>query len=262
MSFGPPVLPAGPSRPLLAYQLCHPELPAGSPPLRSLERYRHNLAVRLTSFVGREAALAELGELLAEHALVTVTGSGGCGKTRLAQHVAAEALGVRADEAWFVELSGLGDPGLVPGALMAAMGIQEVPGQPHTATLVAHLVDREALVLLDNCEHVLAGASALAEALVSACGRLAVLATSRQPLGVAGEVVWRVPSLSLPEAGALGALESSEAARLFWDRARSARPGFAFSAGNAQAVAAICQRLDGIPLAIELAAARVALMSP
>jgi len=250
------------SRPEHVYQLCHPELPAGFPPLRSLDRFRHNLAVQLTSFVGREAAMAELGELLAEHGLVSVTGSGGCGKTRLALQVAAEALGDRADETWFVDLSGLAGPGLVPGAVMAAMGIQEVPGQSHTGTLIAQLADRDALIVLDNCEHVLCGASALAEALVAGCGRLVLLATSRQPLGVAGEVVWRVPSLSLPEGeSTLGSLEASGAARLFRDRARAARPGFAFTADNAPAVAAICQHLDGIPLAIELAAARVAMMS-
>jgi len=250
------------SRPEPVFQLCHPELPASFGPLRSLGRYRHNLAVELTSFVGREAAMAELGTLLGGHGLVSVVGSGGCGKTRLALHVAAEALGARASEAWFVGLSGLADPSLVPGAVMAAMGIQGAPGQSHTETLVADLAEKNALVLLDNCEHVLDGASALAEALVSACGRLAVLATSRQPLGVAGEVVWRVPSLSLPDVGSCAALEASEAARLFRDRARSARPGFGFSVDNAPAVAAICRCLDGIPLAIELAAARVAMMSP
>jgi predicted ATPase/class 3 adenylate cyclase/DNA-binding CsgD family transcriptional regulator len=249
-------------RPEQVYQLCHPELQARFPPLRSLERYRHNLAVQLTSFVGREAAMAVLGQLLADHGLVTLTGSGGCGKTRLALQVAAEALGARASEAWFVDLSGLADPTLVPGALMTAMGVQEVPGQAHTDTLTAQLTDRDALIVLDNCEHVLAGASALAVALVRTCGRLAVLATSRQPLGVAGEVVWRVPCLSVPEGGVtLSSLRASEAARLFRDRAQAARPGFALSAGNASAVASICQRLDGIPLAVELAAARVSMMS-
>jgi predicted ATPase/DNA-binding CsgD family transcriptional regulator len=250
------------SRPEQVYQLRHPDLPGGFPPLCSLERHRHNLAVQLTSFVGREAAMAELGGLLADHGLVTVTGSGGCGKTRLALQVAAEVLGARADEAWFVDLSGLADPGLVPGAVMAAMRVQEVPGQSHTDTLTAQLADQDALIVLDNCEHVLAGASALAGALVRGCGRLVLLATSRQPLGVAGEVVWRVPGLSVPgDAVDVGSLDASEAARLFRDRARSARPGFAFTAANAPAVAAICDRLDGIPLAIELAAARVAMMS-
>ena len=151
---------------------------------------------------------------------------------------------------------------------MAAMGVQEVPDQAHTETLTARLADRDALVVLDNCEHLLAAAAALAETLARSCGRLAVLATSREPLGVAGEVVWRVPCLSVPlpvpeEQGPVGteALDASEAARLFIDRARAARPNFAVTDDNAPAVAAICQRLDGIPLAIELAAARARMMS-
>ena len=256
------------SRPVQVYQLCHPDLAADFPPLRSLDRYPHNLPVQLTSFVGREDALAEVGGLLADHGLVSIIGSGGCGKTRLALQVAAEALGARAEEAWFVDLSGLADPGLVPGAVMAAMGVQEVPDQAHTETLTARLADRDALVVLDNCEHLLAAAAALAETLARSCGRLAVLATSREPLGVAGEVVWRVPCLSVPlpvpeEQGPVGteALDASEAARLFTDRARAARANFAVTDDNAPAVAAICQRLDGIPLAIELAAARARMMS-
>ena len=126
--------------------------------------------------------MAEVGGLLAHNGLVTVTGSGGCGKTRLALHVAAEARG-GADEAWFVDLSGLADPRLVPAAVMAAMGGREVHDQSHTETLTIRLAERAALVVLDNCEHVVAGASALAEALLLSCGRLAVLATSREPLG-------------------------------------------------------------------------------
>jgi predicted ATPase/class 3 adenylate cyclase len=252
------------SRPVQVYQLCHPDLVAGFPPLRSLDRYPHNLAVQLTSFVGREAAVTEVSGLLAHHGLVTLTGSGGCGKTRLALQVAAEALGAQADETWFVDLSGVSDPGLVPAAIMAAMSIREVRNQSHTQTLMTRLAARDALVVLDNCEHVLGAASALVEALVRSCGRLGVLATSREPLGVAGEVVWRVPCLSLPgEQGtvAVELLGASEAVRLFMDRARVARPNFAITEDNAPAVADICQRLDGIPLAIELAAARARMMS-
>jgi predicted ATPase/class 3 adenylate cyclase/DNA-binding CsgD family transcriptional regulator len=252
------------SRPVQVYQLCHPDLAADFPPLLSLDRHPHNLAVQLTSFVGREAALAEVGGLLANHGLVTLIGSGGCGKTRLALQVAAEALGARADEAWFVDLSGLTDPALVPSAVMTAMGVQEVRDQAHTEALTSRLADRDALVVLDNCEHVLTAAAALAETLASRCGRLSLLATSREPLGVAGEVVWRVPSLSVPEEkGLVGTepLDACEAARLFIERARAARPNFAITNENAPAVAAICQRLDGIPLAIELAAARARMMS-
>jgi predicted ATPase/DNA-binding CsgD family transcriptional regulator len=251
-------------RPEQVHQLCHPDLRYEFPPLRSLDRYPHNLPVQLTSFVGREAAVAELGELLAPHGLVTITGSGGCGKTRLALQVAAEALGERADEAWFVDLSGLSEPGLVPSAVMAALGVGEVAHQSHTETLTTQLAERNAVIVLDNCEHLLAGAATLADALVRHCGRLVLLATSRQPLGVPGEVVWRVPGLSLPAGqGPVGAqaLHASEAAQLFSDRARAVRPNFAITDDNAPAVAAICSRLDGIPLAIELAAARVRMMS-
>ena len=252
------------SRPVQVYQLGHPDLAAGFPPLRSLDRHPHNLPVQLTSFVGRDEALAEIGQLVANHGLVTITGSGGCGKTRLALQVAAETLGGGADEAWFVDLSGLADPGLVPAAVLAAMGVQEVRDEPHDQTLTSRLVDRDALIVLDNCEHVLAAAATLAESLARRCGRVSLLATSRQPLGVAGEVVWRVPCLSVPdEQGALdvGSLDASEAARLFIDRARASRPNFTVTNDNSPAVAAICSRLDGIPLAIELAAARARMMS-
>ena len=252
------------SRPVQVYQLCHPDLGADFPPLRSLDRHPHNLGVQLTSFVGREAALAEVGGLLANQGLVTVVGSGGCGKTRLALQVAADALGTRVDQAWFVDLSGTADPDLVPSTVMSAMGIQEVPGEPHAETLTRRLFDRDVLIVLDNCEHVLTSASALVESLVGSCGRLAVLATSREQLGVRGEVVWRVPCLSVPEeqgAVDIQSLDASEAVRLFRDRARVARPNFAITDDNASAVAAICQRLDGIPLAIELAASRARMMS-
>ena len=251
-------------RPEQVYQLAHPELRSGFPPLRSLDRHPHNLAVQLTSFVGREVAVTEVSDLLANYGLVTLTGSGGCGKTRLALQVAAETLGTRHDEAWFVDLSALADPGLVPGAVMAVMGVQEVRDQSHTETLSTCLGERGALIVLDNCEHVLAAAAALAEALVLSCGRLGILATSREPLGIPGEVVWRVPCLSVPEeqgTSDIKSLDASDAVRLFTDRARAARPNFSITDDNAPAVAAICQRLDGIPLAIELAAARVRMMS-
>ena len=251
-------------RPEHVQQLCHPDLGCEFPPLRSLDRYPHNLPVQLTSFVGRVAAVAELGGLLTPNGLVTITGSGGCGKTRLALQVAAEALGDRADEAWFVDSSRLSGPGLVPAAVMAAMGLKEVAHQTHIETLCVQLAEQDAVILLDNCEHVLAAAATLAEALVRHCGGLVLLATSRQPLGVPGEVVWRVPGLSVPEGRddlGMPALDASEAARLFSDRARAVRPNFAITEDNASAVAGICSRLDGIPLAIELAAARVRIMS-
>ncbi|HXW80116.1 MAG TPA: hypothetical protein VEJ84_11500, partial [Acidimicrobiales bacterium] len=248
------------SRPVQVYQLCHPDLAYAFPALRSLDRYPHNLPVQLTSLVGRDDVVSEICALLAGHGLVTLTGSGGCGKTRLALQVAGEALGARAQEAWFVDLSALADPSLVPGAAMAAIGLQEVHDQSHTETLTASLAERAALVVLDNCEHVLAATASLTEALVSTCGGLCVLATSREPLGVGGEVAWRVPCLSVPkDQGPVGieALDTYHAVQLFAERARTARPNFSITDDNAPAVAAICKRLDGIPLAIELAAARV-----
>jgi predicted ATPase len=252
------------SRPEQIFQLRSPNLDSDFPPLRSLDCQPHNLPVQLTSFVGRESAILEVGELLARNRIVTLTGAGGCGKTRLGLHVAAEAIGIGHSEGWLVDLSALTDPDLVPAAVMAAIGIREVPNQSDIATLTDRLHDRDVLVLLDNCEHVLAAASALTEALASNCAQIAVLATSREPLGVSGEVVWRVPSLSMPneqDPVNIESLDTCEAVRLFIDRARNAQPNFTITNDNAPAVAAICQRLDGIPLAIELAAARVRMMS-
>jgi predicted ATPase/class 3 adenylate cyclase/DNA-binding CsgD family transcriptional regulator len=246
------------------FQLRHPDLQQHFPPLRSLDLHSHNLPVQLTSFVGRDAAISEIGDLITEHRIVTLTGPGGCGKTRLGLQVAAEALGHRDGGAWFVDLSGLADPDLVAASVMAALGLREVTGQTHAETLVAQLSDQSLLIVLDNCEHVLGSAAGLVAELLRGCGQLEVLATSREQLGIAGEVVWRVPSLTIPEEQLpldIQSLGASEAVRLFIDRARAARPNFEVTNDNAPAVASICQHLDGIPLAIELAAARVRMMS-
>jgi predicted ATPase/DNA-binding CsgD family transcriptional regulator len=222
---------------------------------------RGNLPVQLTSFVGREAAVAELARRLAAPTrLLTLTGAGGVGKTRLALRVAEGVAESFRDGVWVVELAPVHDPALVPHEVAAVLGVDERVDQPIGPALIESLRERRLLLVLDNAEHLVAACAELAYALLRACPGLQILATSRQPLGVAGEVLWRVPSLSVPdpERGAdAAALLGSEAAALFLDRARSAAPELAVTAQSAAAVAQLCWRLDGIPLALELAAARV-----
>jgi predicted ATPase/class 3 adenylate cyclase len=251
------------SRPEQVFQLCHASLPASFPPVRSLEALRHNLPVQLTSFIGRETEMAEVAKLLAAGRLVTVAGAGGAGKTRLALQVAAEVLERFADGVWLVELASTADPAFLPHALASAVGLREEGSRPVADALLDHLRGREALLVLDNCEHLVRPCALLAERILLACPNVRVLATSREPLGVPGETIWRVPPLSLPEPGLPPeAVADSEAVRLFLDRAALREAGFGLTHANAAAVAQICTRLDGIPLAIELAAARVGLLSP
>jgi predicted ATPase len=225
----------------------------------------HNLPVYLTSFVGREQELADVQRLLAATRLLTLIGAGGVGKTRLALQVAASLLDAYPGGVWAVELGPLTDETLVPQAVAAALAIREVPGQPLIDTLVAALRAKQLLLVLDNCEHLVPACAALVECLLRACPLLRVLATSREALAVAGETAWRVPSLSLPDAPASASSEDvgrSEAIDLFVERARAVLPSFAITDHNGPAVAEICRRLDGMPLAVELAAARVALLAP
>jgi predicted ATPase/DNA-binding NarL/FixJ family response regulator len=220
----------------------------------------HNLPEQLTSFVGRERELAELGKELRSSRLVTLTGAGGCGKTRLALEAASNARDRFPDGAWWVDLAPLRDEQLVGAAIAEALGVRPLPGVTPLQAAGAYLASRRALVILDNCEHLLGACAEAAETLAQAAPDLVVLATSRAPLGVGGETDWRVPSLSLPTDGA-ESLARSDAARLFLERARRARPGFEASGENAESVAAICTELDGLPLAIELAAARLRILS-
>jgi predicted ATPase/DNA-binding CsgD family transcriptional regulator len=253
------------ARPEHVFQLCHPDLAGEFPPLRGLDAVPNNLPTQLTSFIGRSAEVAEVARLVTQHRLVTLTGSGGCGKTRLAVQAAAELSASFPDGAWFVDLSPVGESGGVGIAVAAALGTPMVPGQAPLDALVARARTSALLVVLDNCEHLVEACSETARALLQACPEVRVLATSRELLGVEGEVAWRVPSLSLPAADApprLDALATCDAVRLFVDRAVQARPNFAVSNETAADVAAICRRLDGIPLAIELAAARVRVLSP
>ena len=225
----------------------------------------NNLPVQLTSFIGREAECAAVTELIAANRHVTITGSGGCGKTRLALRVAADAGKSFVDGVWWVDLSPLSDDALLANEVAAALATKEVPGRRLIDTVRDHLRHRRALLLLDNCEHVVDGCAQLVHDLLRSCPSLSILTTSREPIGVDGEVSWRVPSLKVPETAGTPSLDSitgSEAVRLFVDRAARVRSTFRLTADNAPVVAEICRRLDGIPLAIELAAARVRMMSP
>jgi predicted ATPase/DNA-binding CsgD family transcriptional regulator len=247
------------------WQLSHPDLRSEFPPLRTLDPRRHNLPAQLTSLVGRHDELAAVTGLLREDRLVTLTGSGGCGKTRLALHAAAGCIGSHPDGVWLAELAPLADPGQVPAAIAAALSVREPGAASDPAALAAAIGARAPLLVLDNCEHLARRCAEVTEQLLLACPRLRILVTSREPLGVPGEVTWRVPSLSFPADPAhvgAGELAGFEAAALFADRSRRARPGFALTEANAGAVAEICRRLDGIPLAVELAAARARVLSP
>jgi predicted ATPase/class 3 adenylate cyclase len=246
------------------WQLIHPDLPAEFPPLRSLGGVPNNLPAQLTNFVGRERERAEVAQLLRGARLLTLVGAGGAGKTRLALHVAADVLEECADGVYLVELASLADPGLIPHSLAAALGLREEPGQPLLGTVVQYLQPKNLLLVLDNCEHLLSGCAEVADRLLRTCPQLRVLATSREPLEVAGETSWRVPSLPVPGPGETPPIEQLtqyDAVRLFIDRARSALGTFSVTNQTAPALAQLCWRLDGIPLAIELAATRVTSLS-
>jgi predicted ATPase/DNA-binding CsgD family transcriptional regulator/tetratricopeptide (TPR) repeat protein len=253
------VVQASRSRRASPVELSRPRRRATYPPV-------HNLPATHTSFVGRDAALTELGVLLNETRLLTLTGTGGVGKTRLALELASRHAASYPDGVWWVELASLSDASLVPQAVAAVLDVREQPGRPLPEILAAILRSRATLVLLDNCEHVLKACADLADALVGACPGLTILATSRQALGLPSETVWRVPSLSLPDPQAgrssrAGPVLASAAEQLLAGRAAVARPGFAITERNRAAVVEVCHRLDGIPLALELAASRLKVLS-
>ncbi|HKE38860.1 MAG TPA: tetratricopeptide repeat protein [Casimicrobiaceae bacterium] len=246
------------------YQIVHPKLRQDFPALRSLEVTPNNLPVQLTSFIGREKEVEEVEKLLDQNRLVTLLGVGGIGKTRLSLQLAAGLMEDYPDGVWFVELAPVTDDALVAQAVASVVGVKEEAGRPVVEALVKCVQDRRLLIILDNCEHLIASCAELAKQILRAGRQLKVLASSREALHVAGEAIYAVPALAVPDPYHKfihTALTQYAAARLFIDRAVAAQPAFALSERNATAVADVCQRLDGIPLAIELAAARVRAMS-
>ncbi len=222
----------------------------------------HNLPTQLTSFVGREQELAELGKLIGEARLITLTGTGGAGKTRLATEFAASVLERFAQGAWLADLAGITDPDLVAAQVMEALGVRQDGDLPPVEALRFRLRSAELLLVLDNCEHLLDACAELAAALLASSPGLRVVATSREPLGIAGEVRYQVPPLAVPPDEAEADVAArAPAVRLFLDRVSAARGGVSRDPGPAGAVAGICRKLDGLPLAIELAAARAATLS-
>jgi predicted ATPase/DNA-binding SARP family transcriptional activator len=223
---------------------------------------RHNLPAQVSSFVDRERQVSELRQLLSRARVITLTGAGGVGKTRLALQLATSMLDGSTDEVWFVDLGPLTDSKLVAAKLASVLGVPEQPGRSLPQSLIAACRDRQLLVILDNCEHVIGEAASVADELVRGCPRMTILATSREPLGIEGEYLYRVPSLFVPPASAdPDRVLACDAVRLFADRARQQRSDFVIDSHNASAAGRLCRRLDGIPLAIELAAARLRTLS-
>ncbi|HSL31117.1 MAG TPA: adenylate/guanylate cyclase domain-containing protein [Anaerolineales bacterium] len=251
-------------RPEHLYQLNAAGLPSSFPPLKTLDSFPNNLPIQLTSFIGREREITEVKKILSEHRLVTLTGAGGTGKTRLSLQVAADVLGHFPHGIWFVELAPLADPELIPQTILSAMGIHEQAGRPSLELLKDSLRGKKSLLILDNCEHLIDASARLTDVLLNTSPELTILASSREALGVRGEHSYPVPSLSSPDIRHLPVAEKLsqyEAVRLFIDRASLVSPHFVVDKDNAPFIAQICYRLDGIPLAIELAAARVKMMS-
>ena len=247
------------------YQLIIAGLPEDFPPLKTLDRQLHNLPAQMTSFIGRETEMAEIKQALSVHRLVTLTGSGGAGKSRLSLQVGMECLNQFPDGVWLVELAPVTDQALVPQTLLATFNLREDRHRSPQAVLVDFLRAKTLLLVLDNCEHLIEACAQISDSLLQACAKLRILASSREALGLTGEFAYRVPSLSTPNPEQLPSLEQLEKAdsiRLFIERAASAKPSFTLTDSNAFSLAQICYRLDGIPLAIELAAARVKMLSP
>ena len=252
-------------RPEQVYQLEAGFLAASFPPLASLDNpdLPNNLPTLVSAFVGRDRELAQMRGLVSSARVVTLTGAGGSGKTRLALQAAAELTGEIPDGVWLAELAPLTDGSQIPGAVAAALGLPDRGGTAGPSAVIKALADQDALVLIDNCEHVIDEAAKFCDEVIRHCPRIRFLATSREPLGIDGERVYRVPSLSLPDADAETAedLAHSDAVTLFAERARATLPDFVLDEHSAPHAATICRRLDGIPLALELAAGRLSSMS-
>jgi predicted ATPase len=238
-----------------------PEKAKSAPPVKTC---RNNLPVQLTSFIGREKEIAEVKRLLHEKRLVTITGAGGTGKTRLSLQVAADLLESFPNGVWLVELAALADPAFVPQAIATALGVPEQRGRPVQESLTNFLRQKELLLILDNCEHMVDTCATITDSLLHACPGLKILTCSREALGIAGEVLFRLPTLTTPDIHHIPPIQTLlqyEAVRLFIERATTALSSFTVTDDNAPALAQVCHRLDGIPLAIELAAARVSMLS-
>lgn len=248
-----------------AWQLVHPDLDCDFPPLRSLQAFASNLPLQLTTFIGREREMADVKSLLGSKRLLTITGPGGCGKTRLAIQVAADVVETYPDGVWLAELAPLTDASLVDATVAAALGVTEQPGIPIWRSIADYAGARRMLLILDNAEHVLSSAAHLAESLLTTCHNVQILSTSREPLRIAGEQIYPIPSLGMPAPDDLSGpggdpvaiVSGYDSCRLFLERATQSAPDFRLDHRTAPAVATICRRLDGLPLALELAAARV-----
>ena len=253
-------------RPEHLYQVVVPDLPSEFPPLTALDTINHNLPAQLTSFIGREEEIAEARQALASARLLTLIGPGGTGKTRLSLQAAAEQLPEFKHGVWLIELAQLADGAYILSSIASTFHLRELRGVPLIDTVTDYLRGKQLLLVLDNCEHLIATCARLSDHFLHACPELKILASSREALGISGETLYRVPSLSLPQDTEdlqdAEDLMDYEATRLFTERATQADPRFALTQENAPAVTQICRRLDGIPLAIELAAARVKLFTP
>jgi predicted ATPase/class 3 adenylate cyclase len=247
------------------FQLVGGGLAAEFPELKTAASTSNNLPESLTSFVGREREVGEVHHLLEATRLLTLVGVGGTGKTRLMLHTAREHLDQFQHGVWLVELAALTDPEQIPGQVASALNLREIPGRSLQDVLVDYLRYKQILLLLDNCEHLIAASARLAQVLLKECPKLTILATSREGLGIGGESIYQVPSLSVPTTNGtdrVNGLLAYESIRLFVERAQSVSPGFQLTLANSAHITQICQRLDGIPLAIELAAVRVRMLSP
>lgn len=247
------------------YQLTVPDLPSRFAPLHTTESINHNLPAQLTSFIGRQKEISAVAKLITANRIVTLTGSGGAGKTRLSLQVGTQCLRQFPNGVWIAELAPVPDPALIPQTLLGIFNLREDVQRAPLEVLIDYLRNRSLLLILDNCEHLIEACAKISEALLRACPKLKILASSREALDIAGEVAYRVPSMTAPDLDHLPSLEELlkiESIRLFIERAATARPDFKLTKETASFIAQICSRLDGIPLAIELAAARVKMMSP
>jgi predicted ATPase/class 3 adenylate cyclase len=251
-------------RPEHVFQLTHPTLISEFPPIKSINSFPNNLPIQLTSFIGRERELREAKGRLESARLLTLIGPGGTGKTRLTLQLAADVLPNFADGVWFVELAPLADPALILQTIASVLGVREQLGMPLIDIVINYLRTKKLLLILDNCEHLVESCAQLVDQFLHASQTIKMIASSREALGISGETVYRVPSLSLPDPDKVTfeALEGYESVQLLVERARAANPKFRLTEKNASSIAQICRRLDGIPLALELAAARLTVFSP